>query len=103
MVCNVLVCYGSFAYPCGLLAACLERWEEAEDYFEQALVVNQRIGARPYLVRTRRAYARMLLDRNRPGDPARAAELITAAMSEAERLGMAREIILLNRLRERLS
>ncbi len=101
MVGNVALCYGSLAYPCGVLAACLEHWEEAERYFEQALAMNRKIGARPWDVRTRRAYARMLLDRKRPGDSARAAEQITAAMAEAEPLGMVREVILLNRLRER--
>jgi len=65
--------------------------------------MNAKIGARPYHVRTRRGYASMLLDRNRPGDCARAAELIAAAMPEAEQLGMAREIVVLNRLRQRLN
>jgi len=103
VVASNVLCLGSFSYPCGLLATCLELWEEAEDYFEQALAMNAKIGARPYHVRTRRGYASMLLDRNRPGDCARAAELIAAAMPEAEQLGMAREIVVLNRLRQRLN
>jgi tetratricopeptide (TPR) repeat protein len=98
-----LVCYGSLAYPCGLFAACLERWDEAEHQFNQAIAVNERIGARPYLVRTRRAYAGMLLDRDRPGDRASAAALITAAFSEATELGMKREIVRLERLSERMN
>jgi predicted ATPase/class 3 adenylate cyclase len=94
-----LVCYGSLAYPCGQLAACLHRWDEAEQYCDQAVAVNARIGARPYLVRSQRAYASMLLDRNAPGDRARAAELIAEAHIDAVQIGMQREIVRLERLR----
>jgi class 3 adenylate cyclase len=97
-----LVCYGSLAFPCGQIAACLSRWGEAEQYFNQAVAMNARIGARPYLVRTRRAYASMLLDRNTSGDGARAAELMAEARDEANQLGMRREIVRLERLRQRI-
>ena len=63
-----ILCYGSLALPCGLLAACLRRWDEADRYFAEAEAMNERIGARPYLVRTRRAWAAMLIERNAPGD-----------------------------------
>jgi len=43
----------------------------------------------------------MLLDRNAPGDRARAAELIAAGRAEAEQFGMAREIVRFDRLMER--
>jgi predicted ATPase/class 3 adenylate cyclase len=95
-----LVCYGSLALPCGQLAACLKRWEESEQYFNQAIAMNARIRARPYLVRTRRAYASMLLERNMLGNRARAAELIAEAYTEADQLGMQREITRLDRLRQ---
>ena len=45
----------------------------------------------------------MLLDRNAPGDAARARDLITAGRAEAETLGMAREIVRFQRQRQRLS
>jgi hypothetical protein len=96
-----LVCYGSLAYPCGQLAACLHLWDAAEQYFSQAAAMNARIGARPYLVRTNRAYASMLLDRGSPGDCARAAELIATTYSDAEQIGMRRETVRLERLRLR--
>ena len=67
--------------------------------------MNERLGARPYVVRTRRAWAAMLLDRNDPsrsGDRERAAALIAAGLAEAEQLGMAREVVRLQRLRERV-
>jgi tetratricopeptide (TPR) repeat protein len=97
-----IVCYGSLALPCGQLAACLGRWREAEEYLNQAVAMNEHIGARPYLVRTLRSYANMLLDRNEPGDRTRVATLIAEARVEAERLGMKRETVRLDRLCKRL-
>ncbi|MBI1818024.1 MAG: AAA family ATPase [Deltaproteobacteria bacterium] len=96
---------GSYGQFCGMLAACLGRWDDAERHFTDALEMNERFGARPYVVRTRRAWAAMLLDRNdpsRPGDAARARELIAAGRAEAEQLGMARELVRFDRLNERL-
>jgi hypothetical protein len=65
--------------------------------------MNERIGARPYLVRTRRAWAAMLIDRNAPGDGARIAALMAAASGAAVELGMQREIVRLERLGARMS
>jgi tetratricopeptide (TPR) repeat protein len=97
-----LVCYGSLALPCGQFATCLRRWTDAERYFDQALEMNAHLGARPYLVRTLRAYASMLLDRNAPGDRVRAAKLIEKGLAEAHQIGMGREIVRLDRLQNRL-
>jgi class 3 adenylate cyclase/tetratricopeptide (TPR) repeat protein len=98
-----LVCYGSLAFPCGQLAACLNRWGEAEQYFHHAVEMNLRLGAHPYLVRTRRAHAAMLLDRDAPDDRAQAAKLIDEGRAEADRLRMRREIDRLDRLRHRMA
>jgi len=65
--------------------------------------MNERLGARPYVVRTRRAWAAMLLDRNAAGDRERARELIAAGRGEAEQLGMARELVRFERLQNRLA
>lgn len=100
LVVNILSS-GAFSLYCGMLAACLGRWDDAERHFTEALAMNERLGARPYLVRTRRAWAAMLLDRDAAGDRARAAELISEGRAEAERLGMARELVRFERLRER--
>jgi len=96
-------CYGSMHFPAGLLASCLRRWEDAERHFEGALATNERLEARPWVVRTRRGWAAMLLDRNAAGDRERARALIAAGRAEAEQLGMAREIVRFDRLRERLT
>jgi hypothetical protein len=95
-------CSGSFGLWCGMLAACLGRWDDAEGHFADAVAMNERLGARPYAARTRRAWAAMLLDRDAPGDDTRAAELIEHALADAHTLGMAREVTRLERLRERL-
>lgn len=99
---TIIRCDGSLGHPAGVLAACMQRWEDAERHFEHAVAMNDRLGARPAAVRTRRAYAAMLLDRNTPGDPPRAAALITAALAETEHLDMSAEAAKLRRLRERL-
>ena len=102
MVANVVGSYGSFAMGCGMLAVCLGRWDEAERHFGAALAMNERIGARPWIVLTRRVWAEMLLDRNAPGDAARARDLIATGRAEAEQLGMARELACFERLSARL-
>ena len=102
MTANIVISYGPFAGPCGMLAALLERWDEAERHFSTALAMNERIGARPWVVRTRRSHAEMLLDRNAPGDAERARDLIDATRVEAEQLGMAREVLRFERLTQRL-
>ena len=71
--------------------------------FTDALAMNEHLGARPSIVRTRRAWAAMLLDRDARGDAARARDLIAAGRAEAEQLGMAREIVRFDRLTERLA
>jgi len=75
---------------------------EAREQFEHAVAMNDRLGARPAAMRTRRAYAAMLLDRDAPGDPQRAAELITAALAETEQLDVPAEAAKLQRLRARI-
>jgi tetratricopeptide (TPR) repeat protein len=101
-VAMTVVSYGSYAVPCAALAALLERWEEAEGHFTTGLAMNERLGARPWIVYTRRVYAAMLLDRDAPGDRERARGLIAAGRAEAETLGMARELVRFERLSARL-
>ena len=81
--------FGSNQRALGRLAALMERWEKAEEHFEEALAMEERIGHRPALVWTRADYAAMLLQRNRGDDRGRARELASLAHEEAERMGMA--------------
>jgi tetratricopeptide (TPR) repeat protein len=81
-------CVGSADRPLGLLATTMGLWEEAEGHFEAALDLNARLGARPWLARTERGYAQMLLARRRPGDTERARDLLRHALGTAQELGM---------------
>jgi ATP/maltotriose-dependent transcriptional regulator MalT len=83
-------CYGSAAYYLGLLATTLERWDAAESYFEQALAMNERMGALPFVAHTQHAWAEMLLHRGKPSDRQQALDLTRAALATAEQLGMTR-------------
>jgi tetratricopeptide (TPR) repeat protein len=79
---------GSVARYLGLLTATMERWDDAERHFENALETNGRIGARPWLAHTQEDYARMLLTRGLPGDEQRALELLAHARRSYRSLGM---------------
>jgi DNA-binding CsgD family transcriptional regulator len=45
----------------GLLAATMSRWEEAQTHFQDALEMNTRMVARPWLAHTQHEYAQLLL------------------------------------------
>ncbi len=81
-----LLCQGSAARPLGLLATTLSRYDDAERHFERAIATNTRIGSRLWVAHTRHDWAHMLLLRDRPGDAARALELLQQALAAAEEL-----------------
>jgi tetratricopeptide (TPR) repeat protein len=81
-------CYGAFARYLAALAATLERWDDAERHYEDALTMNARMDARPWLAHTREQYANMLLARNQSGDRDKAAALLAAALLITRELGM---------------
>ena len=66
----------------------LERWDAAERHFEDALTMNTRMEAAPWIAHTQHQYAMMLLRRNRAGDRERALELLHTALAGAHGLGM---------------
>jgi class 3 adenylate cyclase/DNA-binding CsgD family transcriptional regulator/tetratricopeptide (TPR) repeat protein len=82
------ICYGAAAHYLGLLATTMERWEDAVQHFEDALAMNARMGARPWLAHTQHQYAVMLLARNQPGDRDKAVSLLHEALITARGLGM---------------
>jgi tetratricopeptide (TPR) repeat protein len=82
------LCTGAVGRHLGMLAAARDDWPSAERHFEQALAMDEALEAWPWLAHTRYEYARALLDRDAPGDRARAAELMAAATATAEKLGM---------------
>jgi hypothetical protein len=81
-------CIGSVARSLGILAAMTHRWPEAARHFEDALAMNARTNARPWLGRTQCDYARFLLARGTPEDRARARELLARSRGTCQELGM---------------
>jgi tetratricopeptide (TPR) repeat protein len=86
--CNGEVCHGALSRYLGDLAATLERWDEAERHFEDALAMNARMGALPWLAHTQHRYGVMLLARNQPGDRDKAIVLLESGLATARELGM---------------
>ena len=90
---NVLIasgssCYGSASRYLGALATTMQRWDNAERHFEDALSMNANMRARPWLAHTQYQYATMLLSRDQSGDSDQAAALITESLATARELGM---------------
>ena len=81
------VALGPVARYLGILATTTSRWDEAAAHFEDAIAMNARMGARPWLAHTQHDYARMLLARDRPGDNARARELVAEGGLDLSRAG----------------
>jgi tetratricopeptide (TPR) repeat protein len=82
------VSIGAVARALGNLAATDGRCEQAEEHFEKAIQLNERIGARPWVARTRYDFARMLIARGRPADRQRALTLLEQALHDYRELGM---------------
>ena len=85
-------CYGSVSRYLGILATTMGRWEDAIQHFEYALEINTRLGARPYLAHTQQDYARMLIDRDGPGDRDKAFRLLTEAGAMYRKIGMPKHV-----------
>jgi class 3 adenylate cyclase/tetratricopeptide (TPR) repeat protein len=83
------VCYGAASRYLGMLAATLGEFDKAEAHFEDALEMNDRIGARPWLTHTKAQYALLLRRRGRRGDGERAEALANEAWEVATELDMA--------------
>jgi tetratricopeptide (TPR) repeat protein len=80
--------HGPVALRLGMLAAMLERWEEAEEHFETALGRCDLLGARAFRPRVLLEQARVLIARGGDGDRERAGALLEDARSTAEDLGL---------------
>jgi len=85
-----VACHGSASRYLGLLAATMQRWQDAERHFEDALGMNTHMGARPWVAHTEHDYACMLLARRQPGDRKKAYSLLSRAVDTARDLGMTR-------------
>jgi hypothetical protein len=72
----------------GLLAASLDRLDDAARHLEDAVQINERMGARPWTAHSRFDLATVLVRRDAPGDRPRAADLSSLALAAARDLGM---------------
>ena len=81
-------CIGSVAHYLGVVATTMSRWDDGESHFSTAIEVNERMGARPWLARSKDGYGRLLLARGRRGDDERARELFESALETYHELGM---------------
>jgi eukaryotic-like serine/threonine-protein kinase len=81
-------CYGSSHRLLGRLATTLERWDDAERHFEDALEMNARMGAGRWSGWAFYQYADMLLRRDGTGDREKPLTLLSKALDTAERLGL---------------
>jgi tetratricopeptide (TPR) repeat protein len=82
------LCRGSVSRELGILAATRGDWDVAVGHLEDALEMNERMGTRPWVAHTQYDFARMLLDRDLPGDRLRAGELLAAASALCRELDM---------------
>jgi DNA-binding SARP family transcriptional activator/tetratricopeptide (TPR) repeat protein len=82
------LCRGSVSRELGILTATMSRCDDAVQHFDDALEMNAKMGAHPWLARTQYDYARLLLARDQPGERERAHELLAAATTLADQIGM---------------
>ncbi len=82
------VCHGSLSRYLGALATTLERWDDAARHFEDAIAMDARMNALPWLAHAQHRYAIMLLARDHSGDRDKATTLLEAALATARELGM---------------
>ena len=91
---------GALSHSAGLLAFLLGRTDDANAHMQDAIALNDRIGAAPAAVSSRRAYATMLIARGTPG---KAAPLISQALRQADSLELVAERAKLRALTSQLS
>jgi DNA-binding winged helix-turn-helix (wHTH) protein/tetratricopeptide (TPR) repeat protein len=86
---NTLLMYeGSVSRFLGHLAACLGRNDRVSEHFDEALEMNERMGARPLVVRTLFEHARWLKQQSSSSAQARGRELAAQAAKLADSLSM---------------
>jgi DNA-binding SARP family transcriptional activator len=85
------ICVGSVARPLGLLAAAAQRWDDAAAHLDDAVRVNERIGALPWLAHSLRDRAAVLTARGAHGDAEEARELGSRAAATYRQLGVSTE------------
>lgn len=85
---GVVFLSGSLHWPLGRLAALLGRTGDAVGHYQNAVTINARIGARPFVALARLDWADALRARAARGDLPQALDLARQAALEADRLDM---------------
>jgi class 3 adenylate cyclase len=83
-----LAIVGSAPRALGQLAATMQRYDDAARHFEEAIEVDRQMRALGWLPRTQCDYARMLVERDAPGDREKALELLGEALETSQELGL---------------
>ncbi len=78
---------GAVAHYLGRLAHLLDRHDDADRWYGQALELHEALDARFFVALTQAAWAELLADRDQAGDAARARELADAALPVAREHG----------------
>jgi class 3 adenylate cyclase/tetratricopeptide (TPR) repeat protein len=76
----------------GIAAACGSQWEKAEEHYQTALLQAHELPHKIEQPEVRRWYARMLIDRDGPGDRDKARQLLTEAIAMYRRIGMRKHV-----------
>jgi tetratricopeptide (TPR) repeat protein len=94
--------HGLLQTVAGMAAAAGGQWEKAEEHYQTALRQAHELPVVIEQPEVRRWYARMLIDRDGPGDREKARELLTEAIAMYRRIGMPKHVemaeVLLSRL-----
>lgn len=80
---------GANAHTLGVLARVLGRLDDADAHFRAAAAMNERMQAPFFTARTQVEHAKLLLERDAPGDGERAIELLVQARATAAARGYA--------------
>jgi tetratricopeptide (TPR) repeat protein len=82
------VAAGSVSRFLGILATTMQQWDKAVKHFEDALEMNERLEARPFIALTQKEYGAMLLTRGAERDREKAVHLLDRALATGLELGM---------------
>jgi tetratricopeptide (TPR) repeat protein len=94
--------YGLLQTVAGMAAAAGGHWEKAEEHYQTALRQAHELPVVIEQPEVRRWYARMLIDRDAPGDREKARELLTEAIGMYRRIGMPKHVEMAEALLARL-
>jgi tetratricopeptide (TPR) repeat protein len=76
----------------GIAAACGKQWEKTEEHYQTALRQAHQLPHKIEQPEVRRWYARMLIDRDAPGDRDKAFRLLTEAIAMYHQIGMPKHV-----------